>query len=87
MFFVTLAKMKGKMTPAFIEATKKTCKSPPPGIKYHDILWTLGQYDFVIIYEAPDEKQAIKWALPWADFCETQTMTAVPHEEALKLLK
>ena len=87
MFFIALVKMKSKMTPAFIEATQKACKNPPPGIKYHGVFCTLGQYDFVITIEAPDEKEAMKWAIPWAEFCETQTMTAIPYEEALKLLK
>jgi len=87
MFFVALMKMRGKVTPAFIEATQKTCKTPPPGIKYHSVLCTLGQYDFVITFEAPGEKEAMKWAIPWAEFCETQTMAAVPYEEALRLLK
>jgi uncharacterized protein with GYD domain len=51
------------------------------------VFCTLGQYDFVITFEAPDEKEAMKWAMPWAEFCETQIMVAVPYEEALKLLK
>ena len=87
MFFVALLKMKGKVTQAFIEATQKACKSPPPGIKYHSVFCTLGQYDFVITFEAPDEKEAMKWAMPWTEFCETQTMVAVSYEEASKLLK
>jgi len=87
MFFIVLGKLRGKITPDFIEATQKTCKKPPPGIKYCNLFWTLGQYDFVIIYEAPDEKKAMKWAVPWVEFCETQTMVAVSHEEALKLFK
>ena len=87
MFFVTLGKMKGKITKEFVETTQKSCKNPPPGIKYHKVFWTLGQYDFVIILEAPDEKEALKWAMPWTEFCETQTMAAVSFEEGLKLLK
>jgi uncharacterized protein with GYD domain len=87
LFFVALVKMKGKMTPAIIEAMQKACKSPPPGIKYHSVFCTLGQYDFVITFEAPDEKEAMKWAMPWAEFCDTQTMAAVSYEEAMKLLK
>lgn len=87
MFFVTLARLRGKITPAFIEATEKACKSPPPGVKFHNVFWTLGEYDFVIVYEAPDEKEAIKMSAAWVEFCETQTMVAVPHEEAQKLLK
>lgn len=87
MFFVTLAKMRGKMTPAFREVTQKALKSPPPGLKIHNVFWTLGQYDFVIIYEAPDEREAMKMAIPWGEFCETRTMVAIPNEEAQKMLK
>lgn len=76
-----------RMTQAFIEATQNSCKSPLLGIKYHSVFCTLGQYDFVITFEATDEKEAMKWAIPWTEFCETQTMVAVPYEESLKLLK
>ena len=86
MFFVALVKMRGKVTPEFMETTQKSCQNPPPGIKYHSVFCTLGQYDFVITFEAPDEKEAMKWAIPWGETCETQTMVAVPYEEALKLL-
>jgi uncharacterized protein with GYD domain len=87
MLFVALMKIKGKVTQALIEATQKACKNPPPGIKYQSVLCTLGQYDFVITFEAPDEKEAMKLVIPWAEYCETQTMVAVPYKEALKLLK
>jgi uncharacterized protein with GYD domain len=85
-FFVVLAKLKGKMSPAFMEATEKALKSPPPGLKIHNVFWTLGQYDFIIIYEAPNEKAAIKMGTEWAEFCDTQTLVAVPNEEAKKML-
>ena len=85
--FITLAKIRGKITPTFLEATQKALKAPPPGINIHNILWTLGQYDFVVIYEAPNEKEAMKMAIPWVEFCETQTMVAISNEEAQKMLK
>jgi len=87
MFFVVLAKLRGKITPEFREATQKALKSPPPGLKIHNVFWTLGQYDYVIIYEAPNEKEALKMGAAWAEFCETQTMVAIPSEEAQKLFK
>jgi len=87
MFFIVLAKMRGEITPEFREATQKTLRSPPPGLKIHNVFWTLGQYDFVIIYEAATEKEAIKLGTAWAKFCETQTMVAVPQEEAQKIFK
>jgi uncharacterized protein with GYD domain len=87
MFFVALVKMKGKVTPAFVEASQENCKNPPSGIKFHSVFATLGQYDFVITFEATNKKTAVKWAIPWSEFCEIQTMTAVPYEEALQLFK
>lgn len=87
MFFVALAKMRGEMTPEFREANQKALKNPPPGMKIHNVFWTLGEYDFVIIYEAPSEREAIKMGTAWSKFCETQTMTAIPQEEAQKLFK
>ena len=87
MLFIALAKMRGEMTPEFREANQKALKSPPPGLKIHNVYWTLGQYDFVIVYEAPNEKEAMKMGLAWTKFCETQTMVAVPQEEAQKLFK
>ena len=85
MFFIVLAKLKGKISPAFMEATEKALKSPPPELNIHNVFWTLGQYDFVIIYEAPSEKAAIKMGTEWMEFCDTQTLVAVPNEEAKQM--
>jgi uncharacterized protein with GYD domain len=85
MFFVVLAKMRGEITPEFREATKVAMECPPAGVKIHNVFWTLGQYDFVIIYEAPSEKEAVQMGVAWVKFCETQTMVAVPQDEAQKL--
>jgi len=84
-FFVVLAKLKVKISPAFMESTEKALKSPPPGMKIHNVFWTLGQYDFIIIYEAPNEKAAIKMGTAWVEFCDTQTLVAVPNDEAKKM--
>ena len=85
MFFVVLAKLKGKISPAFMQSTEKALKSPPTGLKIHNVFWTLGQYDFIIIYEAHNEKAAIKMGTEWVEFCDTQTLVAVPNEEAKKM--
>ena len=55
------------------------------GIKMH-IYWTLGRYDAVSIVEAPNEKDAMKALLPLQDVIDSETMVAVPREEAIKLL-
>ena len=87
MFFIVLAKMRGEMTPEFRKINENAMKNPPPGVKIHNVFWTLGKYDFVIIYEAPSEKDAMKMGAAWAKFVESQTLTAIPQEEAQKLIK
>jgi uncharacterized protein with GYD domain len=85
MFFISLVKTRGELTPEFGKATEMALKTPSPDLKIHNVYWTLGEYDFVIIYEAPDEKAGLKAALPWAKYCTTQTMVAIPNEEATKI--
>jgi uncharacterized protein with GYD domain len=85
MYFIVLAKMRGEMTPEFREVNQKTMANPPPGIKIHNVFYTLGQYDFVIIYEAPSEKEAMKMGAAWAKYVESQTLTAIPQEQAGEL--
>lgn len=56
------------------------------GQKFLSVYWTLGRYDVVITYEAPDEKAAMKGALNFSEFVSTETLVAVPREEAMKLV-
>ncbi len=55
------------------------------GIKMR-VYWTLGRYDAVSIMEAPTEKDVMKILLPLQDVVDTETLVAVPREEAIKLL-
>jgi uncharacterized protein with GYD domain len=48
--------------------------------------WALGQYDGVIIFETPSEKDAVKLAIEMKEDVTTETMVAIPREKALKLL-
>jgi len=56
------------------------------GIKIIGFYWTLGRYDTVMILEAPTEKDAMKVSIDAADMVTTETMVAIPREEAVKLL-
>jgi uncharacterized protein with GYD domain len=56
------------------------------GIKVVGFYWTLGRYDTVMILEAPNEKEAMKLSIDAADVVSTETMVAIPREEAIKLL-
>ena len=88
MIFITLTKWKQSpknMLDTVNEFGKTMKELEKQGIKMH-IYWTLGRYDAVSIVEAPNEKDAMKALLPLQDVIETETMVAVPREEAIKLL-
>lgn len=56
------------------------------GAKILSAYWTLGRYDAVFTLEAPDENAAMKAMLQFGDAVATETLVAVPREEATKLL-
>jgi uncharacterized protein with GYD domain len=89
LIFITLSKWK--KTPSkenmkrLDQATKTFKELEKQGIKMR-VYWTLGRYDGVTIIEAPTEKDAMKALFLFQDVVETETLVAVPREEALKLL-
>lgn len=87
MIFIGLVKTKGKPTKQnTTEFTKMLDSLNKVGIKILNIYWTLGRYDGIVIFEAKTEKDAMKFAIGMAEDAKTETMVAVPREEALKLL-
>jgi uncharacterized protein with GYD domain len=49
--------------------------------------WTLGRYDVIIVTESTDEKAAMRSFIRFGDLLSTQTLVAIPREEALKNIK
>ncbi len=87
MIFINLGKMRKKPTKEMTaDAAKMIEGFKKRGIKILAWYWTLGRYDTVIIAEAPNEKEAMKIAIEAADFVTTETLVAIPREEAIKLL-
>jgi len=86
MQFIVLAKMRHGISKESAERTSKTLKEPPPGVKIHSVYWTLGRYDAVLLVETVDEKALMAFLLPFGDDASTETLIAVPQEEALTLL-
>jgi uncharacterized protein with GYD domain len=78
--FVTLLSPKGKG----IDAVKylKNLKEKE-GVKVRDVFFTFGRYDGVIIFEAPNEKSAMKFVMETGFFTEyaVETLIAVPAKE------
>ena len=56
------------------------------GIKILNWYWTLGRYDTVVVFEAANEKEALKFALGLADIVASETLVAIPRQEAIQLL-
>ena len=85
MIFITLLKWKKTPKKEMIDqSTKRLEELANQGIKMN-VYWTLGRYDAVTIIEAPTEKDAMKTLLIFQDIIDTETMTAVPRKEAIKL--
>jgi uncharacterized protein with GYD domain len=80
MLFMSLLLPKGKGKEA-IEYLKKL--KAPKGITVRDVCVTFGRYDGVILFEAPDAKTALNFALEvgFATDYTVETLGAVPVKE------
>ena len=80
MLFVTLLSPKGKG----IDAVKYLKNLKEIGnIKIRDIFFTFGRYDGIIIFEAPNEKEAMKFVMEtgFSTLYTMETLVAVPAKE------
>jgi len=85
MIFVSLNRFRGKATKEDIERTNKVLASEPK-VKVLAFYWTFGRYDSILILEAPNENTVMKILMQVGDYVATETMVAIPREEAIKLL-
>jgi uncharacterized protein with GYD domain len=85
MIFVSLNRFRGKATKEDIERTNKVLASEPK-VKVLAFYWTFGRYDSILILEAPNENAVMKILLQVGDYVATETMVAIPREEAIKLV-
>jgi len=83
MLFIGLAKFKTQLSKEVIARNMKDIEDDTNGeIKYLGIYWTLGRYDTVVLFEAPNEKVAMNMVLKRADRMEIETLVAVPADPA-----
>jgi len=88
LIFITLAKWRKKPTKESVAQSGKLFDQiVKEGGKILGMYWTLGRYDAVVIIEGRDEKDAMKGLMRWGDLASTETLVAVPREEAIKLLE
>ena len=82
MLFIALAKFKKKLSKEVIAENMKDIEADTKGqVRYLGIYWTLGRYDTVVLFEAPNEKVAMNMALKRADRMDIEILVAVPAEE------
>ena len=82
MLFIGLAKFKTQLSKEVVAQNLKDIETDTKGqVRYLGIYWTLGKYDTVVIFEAPNEKVAMNMALKRADRMEIETLVAVPADE------
>jgi len=87
LIFVNLGKFRKKPDKATVgDATKMTEEFKKKGINVLNWYWTLGRYDTVFIFEAASEKEALKMSIDISEWVATETLVAIPRQEAVELL-
>ena len=87
MIFICLCKWKGKLTKeTAAQSAKYVDGMKKKGVKILGFYWTVGRYNSVFIFEAPNEKDALKFSIDTNEMLSVETLVAVPREEATKLL-
>jgi len=85
--FVTLVKFRTRPSKDTIAENMRLMeRETKEGVKNLATYWTLGRYDAVVIQEAPDEKTLMK-TLMRRGWARTETLVAIPAEEARKLVE
>lgn len=92
--FILLTKLSPELTKKLSERAKKgknwmdRVKDKCPDVKFVEHYALLGQYDFLDIYEAPDEETAAKVSMISREHgaLEAQSLTAIPYKRYIELI-
>ena len=88
MWFVRLVKLRSPLTKEKNQwMNDMRAEAEKWGVKFHMTLFTLGRYDVVAIFEAPDEKVAMRLSMLFAPEVAAETLTAVSRDEVVSWLK
>ncbi len=87
MIFVHLGKLRKKPSKETAgDADKLVEAYRKKGIKVLSWYWTLGRYDTVFIFEAASEKDAMKMSIAVSEWVASETLVAIPRQEAVNLI-
>ena len=89
MLFITLVKFRKKPTKEMITQNLSflEMETKKEGVKNIATYWTIGRYDAVVITDSPNEKAHMKSVMRRGDFLSTESLVAIPAEEARKLVE
>jgi len=88
MIFIVLGKWRKKPTKEVIAQMSKLFEQmAKEGVTFVKQYWTLGRYDVASVAEGKDEKAVMKALIRFGDWLSTETLIAVPREEAIKLVE
>ena len=72
MIFITFGRFRKKATKEMVNQIKWMMREMArDGVKFVCFYWTLGRYDTVTVFEAPDEKTVMKANIRIGDFIST----------------
>jgi len=87
LIFINLGKFRLKPDKETVGDTAKMVEEfRKKGINVLNWYWTLGRYDTVFIFEATSEKEALKLSIDISEWVATETLVAIPRQEAVNLL-
>jgi uncharacterized protein with GYD domain len=87
LIFVGLAKFRKPPDKKDIGDTTKIIEDwKKKGVNILNWYWTLGRFDAVVVFEAKSEKEAMKMSIALWEWVATETLVAIPREEAGKLI-
>ena len=82
MLFIALIKFKTKLSKEVVAQNLNDIESDTKGqIQHMGVYWTLGRYDTVVLFEAPNEKVAMNMVLKRADRMEIEILVAMPADK------
>ena len=88
MQFIVLSKFRHKPTKQELEkSTAYYAELAKKGTRILQSYWTLGRYDSVFIIEGRDEKTALQALINLPLEIATETLIAIPREEAVNMVK
>ena len=84
--FITTIKFTGQGIANIRDTTKRAntfrSKAEKMGVKVTDLFWTLGAFDGLILFDAPDEETATALMLHLGSLGTVQTQTGRAYREA-----